>query len=469
MRLKRLACSILFCGIFLLLSAKVYDVLSWKDTAGDYYSSMDTFHALDEDLVDVLFLGSSRCYCAVNNAMLWEDYGICSMNLAISGQDMAGTYHSLVDALKTQSPDVVCIEAYGLTFEGYSEVGNLYRNTLPFRFSLNSLQAAREMVTEGDPRDYWLKWPVIHTRYKELGRLDFSERPPFVGYHAEFVTEAIPASEAYDGQESIAPSSTIMDYLQRILSLSQEKGFQLLFFAAPYAAPRTDQAIYHYAQDYLAQYDVPFLNLVNRDEELGIQADQDFINWFHTNYFGAQKVTRILGQYLATNYLLYDRRNDPRYDLWNRDAQARGHEVQNQLTIRQTFDLYAYLDMLADLKGYTIFLSTDGEYLSDYMDIQEGLENLGIKEEFYEGRHVWILRDGKVLFCSSGTDYLETGDLFNGEYVASAVDDVHSVLINRLAYDKTTDGINIIVYDDVLGEVADAIGFYAPLGYAVAK
>ena len=107
MRIKRIAGTIVFCAVFLILLNRIYTVLSWKDTAGEYYSSVDSFYEVDKGLVDVLFFGSSHCYCSIDPSVLWEEHGIGSFSLAISGQDFAGTYYTLKEALKTQDPKVV--------------------------------------------------------------------------------------------------------------------------------------------------------------------------------------------------------------------------------------------------------------------------------------------------------------------------------------------------------------------------
>ena len=61
-----------------------YRILSWKDTTGGYLSSTQQLSHTGEGLIDVLFLGSSHCYCSVYPDYLWRDSGIASFDLAIS-------------------------------------------------------------------------------------------------------------------------------------------------------------------------------------------------------------------------------------------------------------------------------------------------------------------------------------------------------------------------------------------------
>lgn len=158
---------VLNCIVFIA----IYRVLSWKDTTGEYLSSTQQLYATDENLMDVVFMGSSHCYCAVNPSRLWEDYGMPAFDMAISGADKESTYYSLVELLKTQSPKVVCIDLYGLLYEGYAVKGNEYRNLLAMEPSVNSSELIKAAASKEEQLDYLFRWPIIHTRYSDLTKL----------------------------------------------------------------------------------------------------------------------------------------------------------------------------------------------------------------------------------------------------------------------------------------------------------
>ena len=59
------------------------------------------FRKSENDLIDIIFLGSSHCYCTIYPDVLWGNYGFSSFNLTVSAQDKDSTYYLLKEALKT--------------------------------------------------------------------------------------------------------------------------------------------------------------------------------------------------------------------------------------------------------------------------------------------------------------------------------------------------------------------------------
>lgn len=470
MRWKNLSKIVIFCAILVFLINSIYRVLSWKDTAGAYVSSLETFYDLEEDVVDVLFLGSSHCYCTINNSRLWEDHGIAGFSLAISGQDIAGSYYCMAEALKTQTPEVICVEVYNAINEGYAVAGNLYRNTLSLKYSGNFYEAVDSMVpAEEDKADYWLKWPIIHTRYAELQKEDFqSEYPPYIGYSANFETQPMSEIELYTGDEMLPIPRESEQWLHKIIDLAEEKGIPLCFFLSPCIAGEQEQKQFLYIEQLAQEEGITYLNTLRLKDELGIDVSRDFIDASHTNYYGAEKVTAYLGSYLKEQYALEDRRGVAGYELWEADLAARQHEVQNR-QLAETVDLESYLDMVSVLKDYTVILASSGDYLAEETDIADRLQVLGIGEEFFHAGGIWIFDDREPVYASLAADALYYTDLSNAYLAVSSVAGVKNIVIDKQSYRKVDNAINIVVYDNIAGKVVDAVGFYAPNQYVAIR
>lgn len=163
-------CTFLLLLAFLLCSA--YRILAWKDTTGEYLSDTEQLYATGDDLIDLVFVGSSHIYCGVNPAYLWGNAGISAFDLSISGMDKISSEYHLKELFKTQSPQVVCLDLYDLLFDRQPLESNVYRNYLSMRPSVNSVEAVLAYQPE-NPADYITRWPILHTRYKELKAFDF--------------------------------------------------------------------------------------------------------------------------------------------------------------------------------------------------------------------------------------------------------------------------------------------------------
>ena len=468
MKVKQAAKIIIFCVVFLLLLNRIYDIFSWKDTAGEYYSSMNSFYELEDSVVDVLFLGSSHCYCSVNPAQLWEEYGMGSFNMAISGQDLASTYYNFKEALKTQDLKVVCVDLYGCTFQGYGVEGNLYRNLLSRKLSLTYLEAVNSIAEKDNRSDFIFKWPIVHTRYRELGKGDFlTKRPTYLGYSAGFNATPVAKNDFLDA-EPVPFEQAEQEWITKIIELAQESGTELVFFVAPYQAGQRAQENISYAKLMAGQHDVPVIDMIELSDELGLDWEKDFVDFGHTNHFGAQKVTAYLGKYLKENYALEDHRGDERYALWDEDLKVRKHEVQNY-ELTQMVDPDLYFETVSNLEDYTVIVSTTGDYISGEKTIDQQLQVLGVFEEFNVSSGVWVFDNGERIFYSGEANMLHTLDLTYGELVVGSSEGVKNIIVDRAGYKKVENGINILVYDNLNGRVVDSVGFDAMYAYGMAR
>lgn len=469
MNLRKAAKAVLFCVMAAVLYLYLYRVLSWKDTGGDYQSAMDTFYTLDEDVVDVAFLGSSHCYCAVNTAILWEQYGIAAYSLSISGQDMASSYFCLKEMLKTQRPRVVCVEMYYSNLEGYQVKGNLYRNLLGYRISRNFADAVESIAEDEEKWDILLKWPIIHTRYAELKRQDFEPDPQmrlYMGWETGFSdVEDIGGISVYQGEETLEIPQETEEWLLKIIALAREEDVELCFFLAPFGADERAQMQYKYAEKLARENGVPFLNMIDLQEELQLDTARDFSDTGHTNSYGAEKVTKYLGKYLDGHYDLEDKRGGAQYTLWDENLMMWKHQKQNQI-LRETTDLGLYLDSISGLEGYTVIMATRGEYLAgDGENLAESLADMGIDESFFQMEGAWVVEDGAFQYGTGLEDGFRHMEIGGSDAVIHGNDGQMHIIIERQEYMRANPGIDILLYDNILEEVADIVGFQAAGDY----
>ena len=109
-------------------------------------------------------------------------------------------------------------------------------------------------------------------------------------------------------------------YLDKIKRLCDAHGTKLLFVTAPSPVNHTMQR-HNEVQALADALAVPYLDLNLNTEELGIDWNLDTLDGGdHLNYTGCQKATAYLQRYMQTHYTLPDRRDDVRYEAWNKRA-----------------------------------------------------------------------------------------------------------------------------------------------------
>lgn len=456
-----------FCLIFIYLFSYSYNVLSWKDGSGGYDSAAITlYEELEDNIVDVTFLGSSHCFSSISNTKLWDDYGMGAFNMVISGQDLASSYYSMKEVFKTQSPDVVCVELYGITFEKHAVTANIYRNALSFRYSENFFGVVDAIAPEEDKKDYLLKWPIIHTRYRELEKEDFvSSYPVYLGDSTTATRVAnIDELYIYNGTDTSPVSEKNMEWIQKMVDCAKDNSAEICFFIVPYVASEEEQKQFRYVEEYLTAQNVAVINFFDKIEEISFDYRTDFSDKGHTNNSGAKKITAYIGDYLKSNYDLPDRRGDKRYKHWEDNSTAFRHQTENSLLVK-TNDINDYLSYLSELENRIVIISSNGEHIYPYTDITESLIKLGIDTDFIIYGGVWVIDNGNVIFSSSDKDFLFYNDITEGTLAVKGIDNNKSITINRKNYSRVDNGINIVVYDNVLGRMVEYMGFDASNAY----
>ena len=465
-----------FIFVLAVVIGRAYQILSWKDTSGSYVSSLQELYNTQDDLMDVVFMGTSHVFAGVNPALLWEDYGIAAFDLAGSGQDKTTTYYNLLELLKTQSPKVVCVDLFALTFDTHSVTGNLYRSTLTMKFSLNAVELVKNEVEEDEQIDYILRWPIVHTRYKELEQYDFVDSPLNSfgrGYCASWSAGASVkiSDELLNDSDEEELSDKNREWLQALVDLSEEENFELILFIAPYDLSGNESVweMYNAAKSFAAEYGVPVLDFNVLADDIGLDFNADFSDSTHLNSLGAEKLTDYFGEYLNTNMNLEDHRGDSSYYLWEEDLDYyRDLEQEVLLLAALGNSVQEYAELLANSRHLSYVITLNGDYTLYLDDIAELLEPLGIDVYEYLNGGKWIYADGELMFIMDNQSTLSyTYNL--DESVAVTIENVSlkdenasvfdDVKVNGESQTSMYDGVYIMVYDTLQHAFISTLGW----------
>ena len=331
---KKIIQIIIFFAIGIVLFYMISSILMPEWMSPKYVTlGIRGFYKENKNTIDTLFRGDSNIYNGVSPIKIWKDTGITSYNYASSEQKIWTSYYLIKEALKYQKPKVIAIEAFGLLGEENSAndlVRQVYDN-MPFSF--NKLEAIQDPIYKFSTLDkISFVFPIIryHSRWNTISEADFwryrfDYNSPYKGYQMEKDKRNGPR----DQKEAIATivGDNVRTYMNKIQELCKQNDIQLFIIKIPtsklWGIPQ-NQAIEQYAKE----IQVPYIDL---NAEVTMNWDEDtYDNGVHLNVYGAEKVSKYLGNYLKNNYNLQDHRNEEKYQDWNDDL-TKYEEEKNEL------------------------------------------------------------------------------------------------------------------------------------------
>lgn len=431
-------------AFLLLLSLALMGVsqmLSVKSLDGTYL--MSAFYTLPKNTVDVLALGSSMCYENINPVVFWREKGLAVYDLAASRQPAWNSYHYLVEALKTQSPSLILLEATMAARLGdYNQESDVVQNLYGMAWSANKAEALKVSVPEKEWLDYGAEFLRYHSRYQELSREDMlpwlgneNRYSDYMGFMNNYRSVPIDRPDVAE-MTGISPlPSKHEDYLRKTLELAQNKNIPVVILVSPAQVTEDQMAVFRALETLAAEYGVPYVNGNLLYDELGLDFQVDFADPTHLNYLGNVKWSRYLCDFVSQRFDLPDNRGDARRATWDRAA-AFYDQSMAEHALTECGDLAAYVDALTGLDDCSIYVTLTGDYLSGGAEAESCLAALS--------------------------------ELTNVTYTAKF--DAKSFGRAELVYDDRVrqmveHGVNILVYGEYTQAVADVVGFDAEGAY----
>ena len=292
--------------------------------------SMTNLYQQEEDSVDVLVLGTSLAYAGVNTNVLWEEYGIAAYNLCCAEQPYWISYHYLQEALKTQHPKVILLDAKASTYtQEYSKRGRTFLSTTGIRDPKLRFEAMRSCVAEEDFVSFLLGFPQLHSYYPEVKPNSFAYPPDnggrgydWKGYIESTETEkhSRPSLVWVDTKKPMVGRQE--EYLRKTIELAQHESIPMFIVGIPNPDYHNDHMYYNSVWAVADEYGVPYMNYNDPAIRFGLTYSSCFSDWQHLNVKGSVLFTRRLGEDLKTVFDLPDRRPDKRYHSWEACTEA---------------------------------------------------------------------------------------------------------------------------------------------------
>ena len=307
--MKRIIKCIIFIIIFLIILVILSKIFIPKNNTleaglGKRKLTASGIYTEPENTIDVLVLGDSESYTSYIPLELWNQYGFTSYVCGTPAQRLSVSLSYIKDALKTQKPKIVLLEA-----------DNTY------------IRISKTKHLKDDIRGFIPAFEY-HDRWKNLNLEDFYKSPEYTniindkGYRYSNIIEKVKKSKQKKYMKKtkniLEISNENKNYLRKIKKCCDENNIKFMLYSSPDPANWTydkQNGTKKFAKELGIEY--IDLNLKVNEMQIDWKNDSQDKKGEHLNYTGALKVTNYLGNYLKEHNELPDHRQDEKYSLWN--------------------------------------------------------------------------------------------------------------------------------------------------------
>ena len=293
--------------------------------------SMTNLYQQEDNTVDVLVVGTSAAQAGVNTSVLWQEYGIAAYDLCSAELSYWSTYYYLKEALKTQSPQLLVLDAKPSIYtQTYSRQARVFMSTYGIRSLDNRVGSVLASVHPDNRAKFLLGFSELHGNYETLTANDFVYPPDnggrgnswkgFIGYEEYLDFEEPWGDTTSDATTPIHEKQ--QKYFEMTLQLAREQGIDVLVIGFPTPDYVHDHPYFNTIKLLTESYGATYLNYNAADIVDMWDFTTDFADWQHLNIRGSVKLSEHLGAYLAETYLIPDRRGQEGYASYDLDAQA---------------------------------------------------------------------------------------------------------------------------------------------------
>ena len=469
--------SIVFIVILSTILIKVLNILNYKDMGGG--GGWQRFYEMPSQTADVLFFGNSHAHCTIDHSILWEQYGIAGYTMSAGAQRLDSTYYFVKEALKVQRPKLLVVEVSGTALSASkNDDESVYRNSLGMRWSSDLPEYVNYLVDDMEENKTYknrilTKFPVIHSRYKELVRDDFVDATPYMkGYRGSFEIVEFEQPIEISEENKLPLDEKYEEFLYKMIELVRGTETELLFWVSPYVVSEEEQMRLNTTAEVAKTENIKMINYNQLYDELEIDFKKDFRDEVHVNNDGVAKVTLHMGEYIKLNYDIPNRKGQSGYEDWDLNKRyLDGKALTKKLT--DATDVNSYLKELGEVEDKTVVLALTGNYTAAGDVYYDSLSTLGISYEDYMKGGVWVFEQGIPTLYLSGKEYNQCYQIADSEvhFESQMIGEEQEaeIIFEGKNYSFVKNGINILVYDQVTKQMLDHAGIDIYVGFDVVR
>lgn len=484
---KRIVGVIIFAVLVIGIGYRIYHILGYQDNVHSN-AVLEQFYDLDENLVDVVWVGPSSVQEDVISSVMFDTNGIALYPLALGNMPFNATEPLIRECEKTQNPQVYLVDIRDLGYQVLSDI-TIRRVTDNMKFSPNRFQTINEMTNdlvkfypdqEVNLFDYYVSFTKYHTRWTELTESDFTnDKDSYMGYWIKYGSTPCDKNSVvslFETSEMPIPEEAeyfLMDFLDFCDSFDKE----IIFTCTPNCLDAEKFGQFNYIKRIIQERGYEVWDFNYDVDEIGIDYSTDYSDPMHLNMWGARKFSEYVAQKLDERYDFEDHRQDERYEQFV-ECSERFNSKLAEIQLITEGNLDNYLDKLTSLQGdYTIIVSTkegQGLYLSPEM-IEKfnklGFDSASVLYEQQNHSFIGIVDNGITVCQLIGylDENVEYSEWLNNRQVSIKSMTLNngncsSIILGNDEYSKNSRGLNFVVVNNDTGLVVDSVSFdtYSP-------
>ena len=409
------------------------------------------FDDLPKDSLDYLVLGSSNVFMNINPIEIMEKYNYYGYDYATPVQPIYLSEYYLKDALKTQSPRVVILDALGIGF--YEDSSEEYTHLSLDYMDLDKEKIEAISYIPYDKEEYYFDFMKYHSRWEslfkdDLDSLEYNDKENFLGYVPAYTTAGVTEGDFLESGEEVAISSKVKDSFARITKICENNGIKLVVIKTPRIGWTEQMSLA--TNELCLEYDVDYYDFNMIVDELELDINGDFCDGgSHLNEVGANKVSDYLGNIVSSYIGVHDNKKGNIVTYYNKRCEAYNH-FKEYNSLVSTVDVKEYFSKAAELSDYIYvcgdlyeneaFSSFVNEYIGKKLDKRFFIIGTADNNNF-------VLEDDKEIVFEDNKFFIRVADSDEGV--------VSEMQFKYQNYGKGQ-AINIFTYDSYYDEIIDS-------------
>lgn len=474
---------IIFIFFFLIFYSYTSKLFMHKENWRGDLSAIKSFYKHKKKTLDVVFLGSSHVYAGISNWQLWNEHGIASYNFSNSSQSLQMTYFMLEEVIRTQKPELIVIDLFGLVLPSNESSEGLNHANLDYIPLSRVKNKAINFFIKKKKSEFFCPLIKYHSRWMSLKKKDFLPlEHRGLGSDLLFETRKNTSFEIIDNNISeinINPEHLLV--LKKMINLCQNKKINLLFTILPYHAPSKpndikithveQQKIFNSINKFLLEKGIRYLNFFHLLEDISFNWERDMNDTSHLNIEGARKITSFLGKYIKTNYNIPDKRNDSYYINWWKKYELYKHDILKK-KLKTTNNISNYIDILSkNLSNYLIIISGKDTIIQENINSNniflELIKKINLCKDFtvdFRESYIAVINQGDIYIEKKSKDTLKYDFKIDNKTISIissnwGKENIASIKIEGIEERINKRGLGIVIYDKILKETIDNVVF----------